>query len=284
MDIPRIFSATVNVVSGVNAELLRDRGFQTTVVAQSTVTTSLERSVAFDSTVTATSDVVAGQFLRAVDFTATVIALADAPANFNALRPFSAVVDAVSTVTAEFGSDFDENKSSLTPGGYVELFEIDTTVIGGFEIFRFITQGYDVDNVFWQGNEYLRFPIEIEGFEWNATAQAPPRPTMRLSNVNKFVLAGVIGLGDLLGSKVTRWRTYKKYLDGQSQANPNGHFPPDIFVIQQKIAHSKILLEWTLSSVLDVPGDLIPGRQVLRDLTPNNAYAPGVAQTRFRGR
>lgn len=282
--VPIEFESTTNVVSLVNADLHRNRGYVTTVAVQSNVTSSLERSVTFDGSVFGTSDVVVGQFLRAVDFASDVVALVDAPSNIDVVRPFSAVVDAVSTVTAQFGSDFEENRSSLTPGAYVELFEVDTTVIGGFEIFRFITHGYDVSEVIWQGETFTRFPIEIEGFEWNATAQSPPQPTLRLSNVNKIVLAAVVGLGDLVGAKVTRWRTYAQFLDGQPTADPNAHYPPDIYFIQQKINHSKILLEWTLSSALYLPGLRLPKRQVLRDLIEGNAFAPGVSQVRFRGR
>ncbi len=283
--VPTEFSATVTVVATVDPnEFFYFRKFSTDVAVTSTVTSTLERSVTFDSTTTVASGTVIGQFLRAVDFTSEVVVVATPAGTFNATRPFSAQVDAVATVSAEFGSDFNETTTSLTPGCYIELFEIDTTVIGGGDIFRFVPHGYEGTNVFWQGEEFLRFPIEIDGFEWNATSQAPPQPTLTLSNVNKFVLAAVITLGDLVGAKVTRWRTYIQFLDGEPQADPNAHFPPDIFFIEQKTSHNKVQMEWTLASALDLQGDRLPKRQVLRDQTTGNLYAPGVANIRFRGR
>lgn len=177
-----------------------------------------------------------------------------------------------------------QDANSLTPEGYIELFELNTTNIGGADIFRFVPSAFDVSEVTWQGETFIRFPVEVTGFEWNVTAQAPPRPTFKLSNVNKFVLAAVISLGDLVGARVTRWRTFVKYLDGQPSADPNAHFPPDIFLVQQKVTQSKMIMEWKLSSVLDLPGINLPRRQILRDPTTGNLFAPGVAQVRFRGR
>lgn len=177
-----------------------------------------------------------------------------------------------------------QDATSLTPEGYIELFELNTINIGGADIFRFVPSAFDLSEVTWQGETFIRFPVDMEGFEWNATSQAPPQPTLKLSNVNRFVLAAVLSLGDLVGAKVTRWRTFVKYLDGQPSADPNAHFPPDVFFVQQKTTHTKATLEWKLSSALDLPSILLPRRQVLRDQTTGNLFAPGVSLVRFRGR
>jgi len=177
-----------------------------------------------------------------------------------------------------------QDSNALTSEGYIELFEIDTTVIGGGDIFRFIPDGFDLAEVEWQGDTFTRFPIQFDGMEWQGTSTAPPQPTLKLSNVNKVVLAAVITLGDVVGARVTRWRTFVKYLDGQPSADPNAHFPEDIFFIQQKTTHNKMVLEWTLSSGLDLPGIRLPRRQILRDETTGNLFAPGVGLVRFRGR
>ncbi len=177
-----------------------------------------------------------------------------------------------------------QDASALSSEGYIELFEIDTTNIGGGDIFRFIPDGFDLTEVTWQTQTFTRFPITVEGFEWQGTSKAPPQPTLKLSNVNKVVLAAVITLGDLVGAQVTRWRTFVKYLDGQPSADPNAHFPPDNFFVQQKRTHNKLVMEWTLSSPLDIPGVKLPRRQILRDETTGNLFAPGVGLVRFRGR
>lgn len=277
-------SATVAAVSDTTIALQRDRGYVTSLGVVSGVTTNLVRVVTYDSLTNSVAALTVQPIMRTAGMAANIAALTTVEGLFGATRPLASVTNVVTVVTAQFGSDFDENKSSLTPGAYVELFEIDTTVIGGSDIFRFITHGYAVSDVEWQGQTFTRFPIEIDGFEWNATAQAPPQPTLRLSNVNKFVLAAVIGGGDLVGAKVTRWRTYAQFLDNGDTPDPNAHFPPDIFFIQQKTIGSKLMFEWSLSSALDLPGVRLPKRQILRDETVGNAYAPGVSQVRFRGR
>lgn len=278
-------STTIAAASTVAADLHRNRGYVTTVtVAPSVVTADLARLVDFLGSLTESATIVSPTFKKDSALRALVPVVPTVTGLFEATRPLAATLDATTIVTAQFGSDFAETTTSLTPGCYIELFEVDTTVIGGGDVFRFVPHGYEVSNVFWQGNEYIRFPVEIDGFEWNATAQAPPQPTLRLSNVNKFVLGAVLTLGDLVGARVTRWRTYIQFLDNQPQADPNAHFPPDIFYVQQKTSHDKIQIEWSLSSALDLPGVRLPRRQILRDDTTGNLYAPGVAQVRFRGR
>ena len=286
LNFPREYSTTIAIVSTVDpSTFIFIREMSTAIAFTSGLTTNLVRAVAFDAPIVGTSALTVAPFERAVDWNAVVVSVADISGEFQGVfRLFEATVNAVAVVTAQFGSDFDENKSSLTPGNYIELFIVDTTVIGGSDVFRFVPSGFEGSNVIWQGEEYTRFPIEIEGFEWNATAQAPPQPILKLSNVNKFVLAAVISLGDLVGAKVTRFRTYTQFLDGMPQEDPNAHFPPDIFFIQQKVSHSKLIIEWSLSSALDLPGVRLPRRQILRDQTTGNLYAPGVSQVRFRGR
>ncbi len=282
--VPTDFDTTISAVSTVSGDLLRNRGFETSVAAISAVTGDVIRQVDLTS-VTNVISTVTPDVARNRGFNTVVVSTSSITgALAGVIRLFESTTTVVSDIEVAFGNTFDENISSLTPGCYVELFIIDTTVIGGGDVFRFIPHGYEISNVMWQGEEYLRFPIQIDGFEWNATSQAPPQPTLSLSNVNDFVAAAVITLGDIVGAQVTRYRTYQQYLDGEDQADQNAHFPPDIFFVQQKTAHNKEFIEWTLSSALDLPGVRLPLRQVLRDETVGNLYAPGVSQVRFRGR
>jgi lambda family phage minor tail protein L len=285
---PTFFATNGNIVatSTASASLHRNRGYVTTVtVAPSTVIPTLVRQVDFFGSLTESATVVSPTFMKDSALSTVINPIATASGLFGATRPLMSTTNVVSVITPQFGSDFNETTTSLTPGEYVELFEIDTTVIGGGDIFRFIPMGYEsVEFVEWQGEQFRRFPIVVDGFEWNATSQAPPQPTLQLSNVNKFVLAAVISLGDLVGAKVTRWRTYAKFLDLGETPDPNAHFPADIYFIQQKSAHTKQMMEWKLSSALDLPGIRLPRRQILKDQTTGNLYAPGVSSIRFKGR
>lgn len=100
----------------------------------------------------------------------------------------------------------------LDPGSIVELFELDMTVLGG-SILRFHS-GVNLVNgdVIWQGNTYTRYPVEAEGFEFSGRGQLP-RPTLRVANVNQTLTPYIAVYSDLVGAKLTRKRTFVKYLD-----------------------------------------------------------------------
>jgi len=70
----------------------------------------------------------------------------------------------------------------------------------------------NLHDIVWQGNIYSSFPIEATGFEWSGKG-AIPRPTLTVANITSY-LSGILGTyEDLIGSKVTRKRTFAKYLD-----------------------------------------------------------------------
>lgn len=172
--------------------------------------------------------------------------------------------------------------NNLTAENYVELFEVDTTVIGGSDIFRFIPDAYSSTNVTWRGDVYTQFPVQITGFQWDGSGAAPPQPTLTVSNVNKFMLAAVISLGDITGARVKRWRTFQKFLDGQPDANPNAYITEDTYYVYQKTIHNKAIIEFKLNAAIDKPGLKLPRRQILKDETEGNLYAPGVSNVRPR--
>lgn len=100
----------------------------------------------------------------------------------------------------------------LEPSAVIELFELDLTDLGD-TVYRFHagTNGLRA-NVVWQGETYTAFPIEIEGFEIAGNGQLP-RPKIRVANVTGAITLLALTYGDLIGAKVTRKRTLKKYLD-----------------------------------------------------------------------
>jgi len=116
-----------------------------------------------------------------------------------------------------------------------------------------------------QGIIYEPVPMEAEGFEW--TGRGPvPRPRLRISNIGNLAGQLAIGYGDLLGAKLTRIRTFEKYLDGMPTADPGSYFEPDIWYFDRKVTHAPDHIEWELASVLDQEGRRLPGRQMLRDV------------------
>lgn len=152
----------------------------------------------------------------------------------------------------------------LNPGVIVEMFELDATNIGG-DVLRWHS-GTDLAGqaVVWQGVSYLPYPVEASGFSRSSQGSLP-RPQLRVANVSGLIGALARGLDDLLGAKVTRKRTFAKYLDGQPQADPNCHFVDEIFFVDRKASENGIYVEFELSSAFDVQGVKLPRRQCIQN-------------------
>jgi lambda family phage minor tail protein L len=162
----------------------------------------------------------------------------------------------------------------LAPSAIIELFQLDATSFGG-DIYYFHagTNGL-TQNITWQGQEYVAYPIQIEGFEFTAGGQIP-RPKMRVSNVTGIITVLVLAYDDLLGAKVTRKRTMSKYLDAVNftggvnpDADPDAEFPDDIYFIEHKVNENKYMVEFELSASFDVQGVKLPRRQIIQNICP----------------
>lgn len=102
------------------------------------------------------------------------------------------------------------------PGAVIELFELDISTGTAPEsepILRWHSGvNENMQEIVWQGNRYSAYPVEANGFEFAGTGSIP-RPTLTVANITS-VLSGVLGsYEDLVGAKVTRKKTFAKYLD-----------------------------------------------------------------------
>lgn len=156
----------------------------------------------------------------------------------------------------------------LNGGTWVELFDLDTTAIGG-TVYHFHCGTNELRQpVVWQGNTYTPWEIQADGFGYSGTG-APPRPKLRVSNVSGIVSALLKENNDLLGAKVTRKRTMVKFLDavnfidGNPTADPLSALPDEVFYVTQKTAENRILVELELGTASDLTGVSIPKQSVL---------------------
>jgi lambda family phage minor tail protein L len=162
----------------------------------------------------------------------------------------------------------------LDPSAMIELFELDTTDLGG-DIIRFHAGTNKLNqNIVWQGNEYNRFPIEVTGFEISGQGQFP-RPQVKVSNVMSAITIILMQYGDLLGAKFTRKRTLAKYLDAinfpgnvNPDADPGVYFADDIYYVDRKSSEDRDIVQFELASVADLQGVKIPARTVVKNLCP----------------
>lgn len=161
----------------------------------------------------------------------------------------------------------------LEPGAIITLYTLDLTVIGGTDVLRFTADGPNElgGDIVWAGQPYVKFPIEADGFERTGQG-ALPRPRLRVANVTGLVGALAIGMGDLLGAKLTRERTFVRYLDaanfagGNPQADPNQYLDREIWFVDRKSSENPIFVEWELAAAFDVAGVLLPRRQFVQNL------------------
>ena len=205
--------------------------------------------------------------------------------------------------------------TSLSPSSLIHLFEFDLTSVVKSIGSSLVDDGEDVgisftddeDNsnilrfhnnikvidsyIFWQGKTYFPAPIQAEGFDISSRGTLPT-PILRITAQKEeeiealsILRRAVHKYGDIVGSKVTRIRTFAKYLDAKNfsdiseadstqgvypspfpdeyEPDPYAEFPRDVFYVERKSSENKVNLEYELSALMDVEGIKLPRRVVL---------------------
>lgn len=169
----------------------------------------------------------------------------------------------------------------LEPGSEIVLFELDGTDYGA-DILRFhghripyssqelSVAGENADQlpakpIFWQGEEYGAWPVQIDGIEANGDGTAV-RPTLSVGNVNGRITALCLAFEDLLEFKVTMRHTLGKYLDAANFPTGNAGADPtqesiEVWYLDQKTNEDGESVSWELASPGDVGGESV-GRQM----------------------
>lgn len=163
----------------------------------------------------------------------------------------------------------------LEPSAIIELFVVHGSDIeGGNDLYFHAGTNELKQNIVWQGQSYTRFPVVASGFEVSGQGSLP-RPKLRISNFLSAVTALLMQYDDLIGVKVTRKRTLKKYLDAENfegGVNPSeddtAFFPDDIFFIDRKLTENRDFVEFELASAMDLAGIQLPRRQIIQNLCP----------------
>jgi lambda family phage minor tail protein L len=165
--------------------------------------------------------------------------------------------------------------NKLAPSAVIELFELDGSDVGLPDILRFHSGTNELrQNIIWQGETYVRFPLEASGFEISGQGQVP-RPKLKVSNHLSIITSYLLQYGDLTGAKFTRKRTLKRYLDAVNfeggvnlDADPDAAFPDDVFFIDRKATENRDFVEFELASSMDLAGVGLPRRQIIQNLCP----------------
>jgi len=153
---------------------------------------------------------------------------------------------------------------------YVELFEIDCSMLGGGELSTYYLTNspsicsFGLDE-FGNPRTYYPFPVAISGVETNSEG-APPRPKLELANLRglsgeALKLFGTLAFtyDDLVGIPVSFIRTFDTYLNLTSRIGV-----PLKYYIGKKLTHNRLGMSFELRSPLDKERAFLPKRQMLR--------------------
>lgn len=163
-----------------------------------------------------------------------------------------------------------EEIQSLSPSAMLELFQLDLTPQGGSILYFHAGTNQLKGNVIWGGQEYARYPISATGFKKSATG-ALPRPTLTVSNIGGYMGALARQYNGFRSCKLTRIRTYARYLDavnfanGNAQADSSQSLPNEIWYVDRKSAENGSLMSFELASALDLVGVKVPARQFIQN-------------------
>tara|TARA_B100001093_G_C26468528_1_gene859550 strand:- start:161 stop:736 length:576 start_codon:yes stop_codon:yes gene_type:complete len=176
------------------------------------------------------------------------------------------------------------NLQSINPSAIIELFtlQLSTALHGDNTIYRFHAGSSLNANgtIVWDGNAYLRFPIQASGFAFQKGQL--PRPKLVVSNATGLISAILLSVNqtttgnDLTGATVTRIRTLAKFIDAanfadgtNATADPNAEFPQEIYSVDRKATETREVVEFELAAPTDLAGVRIPGRQATRSIFPS---------------
>jgi lambda family phage minor tail protein L len=178
-------------------------------------------------------------------------------------------------VTWQAISSVYEELAVLAPNAIIELFELSlVAALHGSSDTYYFHAGANAavtGNIVWNGNTYVRLPIEANGFEYS-NGGSLPRPTLSVANLGGeisalLLIANAFTPGnDLGGAAVKRIRTLKKYLDGEPGADPHAKFPDEIWYIDRKSAETRDVVQWELASKFDMAGMMLPKRQIIANV------------------
>lgn len=188
--------------------------------------------------------------------------------------------------------------TSLNPSALITLFEIDVGSLGfnagtitqtevslGYNtVFRFHNNiSITSQSLFWAGQEYIAAPIIADGFETNLKG-SPAIPTLSMTVSDEgipqlsILKQRIRDLGDIVGAKITRIRTFAKFIDAANFFNnivpqnfspdPTQELPRDIFYIDRLANENKTMIQYELSPLFVTEGITLPGRIISENTCP----------------
>lgn len=152
---------------------------------------------------------------------------------------------------------------SLTTEGLITLYQLDTTMLGG-QWFYFQSAEDFATPISWGGQPYAAIPMDATGFEMT-TRGTIPMPSLTISNLYGAANSLISEFKGLLGARLVRIVTLRRFLDDGSSPDANAFITRDVFVVSQKTSHNAVAIAFKLASAMDQEGVMLPRRVILRD-------------------
>jgi len=150
----------------------------------------------------------------------------------------------------------------LSPDTLVELYILDASDIDGDVVYFHAGTNNNLQPITFKGDIYQPLPVEVEGFVFNGKGEMP-RPKVKVANLDGGISALCLAYQDMIGTKFIRRRTFARFLDGGDRENDLAQLPDDVFYVERKVSETKEVVEFELSSPLDVDGVMLPRRQFM---------------------
>lgn len=171
----------------------------------------------------------------------------------------------------------------LEPGNEIRLVEVDGTAFGVSDILYFHAHNIahtpeEIDaaggdesklpakSIWWQGNEYKAWPFQVEGIE-ATTDGTSPQPKLSVANIEHSITALCLAYDDMAQARVRIHDTLAQYLDARNFPGGNTTADPTqeklkVFYIDTKELETDEVVQFILSSPMDLQGMMIPTRQL----------------------
>lgn len=135
--------------------------------------------------------------------------------------------------------------------------------------------GGQAPRIIWQEQEYISIPIQVEGFSAKGD-NTLPRPRIQIANSGGLISRYIKTFNNFVGVKIVRKRTFAKFLDGinfeggenpywdistkESASSTTSYLPDQTFYINRRLAETKDMVEFELSTVFELDNVYIPNR------------------------
>ena len=159
---------------------------------------------------------------------------------------------------------------------YIELFILEYVTgsyayfyNGGYEDLGAQTPVKMRDTVGGTIRDYVPVPIDIEGMKFESDG-AIFRPTLTIANIAAVFSTNIgdMDYEELIGARVTKRTTLRKYLYDSNTANPPIEFPIQKYNIDRIQQKNILNVVFELASPIDIQNVTVPTRQVIGGACP----------------